>query len=62
MSKHAPEPLCPSCGEDRLDMVAATNDAKRVTWHCSTCGRSWRTDRDVRDVNGTQMEGGATGP
>lgn len=53
MSKHATEPLCPRCKEDRLDMVAATRDGRLITWHCSTCGYSWRPD--VRDVSGNVM-------
>lgn len=57
MLKHAPEPLCNKCGEDRLDMVGATRDGRRVVWHCSVCGHSWEKSADVRDVNGVMMDG-----
>lgn len=56
---HAPEPLCPFCLEDRPTQVSATTDRGRVVHHCDVCGRSWK---DVRDVNGAEMEGGETGP
>jgi len=42
VSKHADEPLCKHCGEDRLDMVTATRDGRLIVWHCSVCGQSWR--------------------
>ena len=39
--KHADEPLCPYCREDRHSMVTAMRDGRRVVWSCSTCGKSW---------------------
>lgn len=34
--KHADEPLCPHCGEDRPSMI----DKGRTIWHCKVCGKS----------------------
>jgi ribosomal protein L37AE/L43A len=41
MAKHADEPLCPKCGEDRNAMVTAIRDGRRVVWFCAVCGYSW---------------------
>jgi hypothetical protein len=36
--KHAPEPICKFCGEDRPAMI----DTSRTMCHCKVCGKSWR--------------------
>jgi uncharacterized Zn finger protein len=56
MTKHAPEPLCPKCAEDRYDMVTTIRDGRRVHYACSTCGAIWDPPKErVTDVGGNQM-------
>lgn len=57
MDKHAPEPLCQKCGEDRNSMVTATRDARIVVWHCSVCGHSWRPEPRKIDTQGNSITG-----
>jgi uncharacterized Zn finger protein len=58
MAKHAPMPLCKSCGEDRPSMVEVTIDggrARRMVWHCNVCGSSWTEEPSKTDISGNHM-------
>lgn len=41
MSKHAPEPLCRFCGEDRHTEVQRRRDGTLEVWECNVCGQIW---------------------
>lgn len=55
--KHSPEPLCPSCGEDRPHMIDARRHPRGIEKFCNCCSHIWVVRPDVRDVNGVMMDG-----
>jgi ribosomal protein L37E len=56
--RHAPEPLCAHCGEDKYHLVTAITDGSRVEVNCAVCGFAWNPNRRPEskvDLNGVVM-------
>jgi predicted amidophosphoribosyltransferase len=52
---HSPEPICPSCGEDRPQTIDTRKLPYGLEKFCNTCSHCWRVKPDVRDVRGVVM-------